>query len=102
MKAYRVLRPYSARNPFQDDWLFRRSKHFAMDKQSSDLRHTDERMPLHDEDGDSWSFLALIVSAAAACLLLYLFLLPGFHSEDRASTARSARPGAVTQTTRVP
>jgi hypothetical protein len=49
----------------------------------------------HDQ---SWSFLSVILGAAAACLLLYFFLTPGFNAEVERSAAKSARPGAITQT----
>jgi hypothetical protein len=49
-------------------------------------------------DDQSWSFLPVILGAAAACLLLYFFLTPGFNAEEERSAARSARPGATTQT----
>jgi hypothetical protein len=49
-------------------------------------------------EDSSWIFLPLIVASAAACLLLYLFLMPTFYSAD-APTAQSARPGAASQTT---
>jgi hypothetical protein len=49
----------------------------------------------HDQ---RWSFLPVILGAAAACLLLYFFLTPGFNAEAERSAAKSARPGATTQT----
>jgi hypothetical protein len=49
----------------------------------------------HDHSG---SFLPTIVGTAAACLLLYSLLTPGFNVEEESAAVRSARPGATTQT----
>ena len=52
-----------------------------------------------DPEDQSWSFLPVIVASAAACLLLYFFLMPAFYVDADAPVAQSARPGAATQTT---
>jgi hypothetical protein len=46
---------------------------------------------------ESWAFIPVIVCVAALCLILF-FLTPTF--ENQSNGARSARPGAVTSTTR--
>jgi hypothetical protein len=49
----------------------------------------------------TWSFLPVILGAAAACLLLYFFLTPGFNvltPKQSVPPLNSARPGATTQT----
>jgi hypothetical protein len=62
---------------------------------SEDWQGPKKVIEAHDQ---SWSFLPVIFGAAAACLLLYFFLTPGFNAEEQRSAARSARPGATTQT----
>jgi hypothetical protein len=47
----------------------------------------------------SWSFLPVIVGAAAVCLLMYFFVTPGFNAEEESAATKSARRGATTQTT---
>ena len=67
--------------------------------QRDSLPSADWQSPKEIEAHDqSWSFLPVIVGAAAACLLLYFFLTPGFNAEEERAAARSARPGATTQT----
>ena len=49
--------------------------------------------------GDSiWTYLPILCSAAAICLLLFFFLTPNFEAAEPAR-ARSARPGAETGVT---
>ena len=45
-----------------------------------------------------WRLLAVII-AAAACFLLYPLLARVVHANYQRTGAKSARPGAVTQTT---
>jgi len=55
------------------------------------------KMEAHDQ---SWSFLPVIVgAAAAACLLMYFFVTPGLNAEEESVATRSTRPGATNQTT---
>jgi hypothetical protein len=77
-----------------------------MDANSS-IEQPDDPAPLHkhernlraDPEDQSWTFLPVIIAPAAACLLLYFFLKPAFYVGAASPTARSARPGAATQTT---
>ena len=49
--------------------------------------------------GDSiWTYLPILFSAAAICLLLFFFLSPDFEAAEP-MRARSARPGAETGVT---
>jgi len=49
--------------------------------------------------GDSiWTYLPILFSAAAICLLLFFFLSPNFEAAEP-MRARSARPGAETGVT---
>ena len=73
-----------------------------MEEQPDDLPHraTDgETETSRDDNDESWDYLILLVSAAAACLLLYFILMPSFYPDGTDSAAKSARPGAATQTT---
>ena len=45
-----------------------------------------------------WTYLPIVLSAAAICLLLFFFLTPDFEAAE-AVRARSARPGAETAVT---
>jgi hypothetical protein len=47
----------------------------------------------------SLAVLPIITAVAAAGLLAFLFVLPSFYAGPDFSGARSARPGAITQTT---
>lgn len=47
----------------------------------------------------SLAVLPIILAAAAAGLLAFLFVSPSFQASPDFSGARSARPGAMTQTT---
>jgi hypothetical protein len=51
------------------------------------------KMEAHDQ---SWSFLPVIVGAAAA---MYFFVTPGLNAEEGSVATRSTRPGATNQTT---
>jgi hypothetical protein len=69
-------------------------------EQRDSLPSADWRSPKEIEAHDqSWSFLPIIIGAAATCLLLYFFLTPAFNAEEESAAGRSARPGATTQTT---
>jgi hypothetical protein len=50
-------------------------------------------------DNRSLAVLPIIIAAVAAGLLAFLFVSPSFHASPDFSGARSARPGAITQTT---
>jgi hypothetical protein len=55
------------------------------------------RIPARGTNDEIWAFIPVIVCVAALCLVLF-FLTPTF--DDQSNGARSARPGAVTSTTR--
>jgi hypothetical protein len=54
-------------------------------------------IPPRRTDDEIWAFIPVIVCVAALCLILF-FLTPTF--DNQSNGARSARPGAVTSTTR--
>src|SRR5262245_3066080 len=58
-----------------------------------------EKKALEQTAGDSvWTYLPILFSAAAICLILFLFLSPNFEAAEPVR-ARSARPGAETGVT---
>lgn len=71
---------------------------------SRDRRATDVPLPQkrtvreYKADDSVWTYLPIVLSAAAICLLLFLFLTPNFEAAE-AVRARSARPGAETAVT---
>jgi hypothetical protein len=74
-------------------------QHIDGNDQRDNLRSADWQSPKEIEAHDqSWIFLPVILGAAAACLLLYFLLSPGFNAAEERSAARSARPGTTTQT----
>jgi hypothetical protein len=64
----------------------------------------DTRLPQTEISGEEktddsvWTYLPIVVSAAAICLLLVLFLSPTFEAGEP-MRAKSARPGAETGVT---
>jgi hypothetical protein len=55
-------------------------------------------IPPRGTDDEAWAFIPVIICVAALCLILF-FLSPTFDNQSNGG-ARSARPGAVTSTTR--
>jgi hypothetical protein len=51
-----------------------------------------------EADESLWAFFPILISAAAICLLIYLFLTPSFETDKRLR-ANSASPGAETLAT---
>lgn len=55
------------------------------------------------EDDRREAFLPItLLGAAAVCLIAFLFATSSFQASQDFSGARSARPGAITQTTALP
>jgi hypothetical protein len=51
-----------------------------------------------EPDNSLWTFFPILLSAAALCFLMFLFLSPSFEAGEPVR-ARSARPGAETSVT---
>jgi hypothetical protein len=52
-----------------------------------------------EADEALWAFFPILISAAAICLLIFVFMLPSFEADEavRATSARSAAETVVTE-----
>jgi hypothetical protein len=58
--------------------------------QRDSLPSADWQSPKEIAYDQNWSFLPVIVGAAAVCLLLYFFVTPGFNAEEESAAKRAA------------